>query len=106
VGGGLPNVPANAVAIDPVDPQRVFVGTDVGVYESQNGGDSFEPFSLGLPLGAVVTDLEIDDSPHVLLAGTYGRGAYRLNLASLQQAIPASGGPADASATRPGSLEP
>ncbi len=80
VGSGLPNVPANAVAIDPSSPNRVFVGTDVGVYESADGGDSFAPFSAGLPLGLVVTDLEIDDNPHVLLAGTYGRGAYRVSL--------------------------
>lgn len=82
VGSGLPNVPANAVAVDPLDPRRVFVGTDVGVYESADDGDSFVPFSLGLPLGLVVTDLEIDDNPHVLVAGTYGRGAYRVTLVS------------------------
>jgi hypothetical protein len=80
VGSGLPNVPANTVAIDPLEPARVFVGTDVGVYESGDGGNTFVPFSLGLPLGLVVMDLEVDDSPHVLVAGTYGRGAYRVNL--------------------------
>ena len=80
VGAGLPNVPANAVAIDPLEPTRVFVGTDVGVYESMDGGDNFLPFSAGLPLGLVVTDLEVDDAPHVLVAGTYGRGAFRVNL--------------------------
>jgi hypothetical protein len=80
VGSGLPNVPANAVAIDPLEPARIFVGTDVGVYESGDGGNTFVPFSLGLPLGLVVMDLEVDGSPHVLVAGTYGRGAYRVNL--------------------------
>ena len=90
VGSGLPNVPANAVAIDPVQPSRIFVGTDVGVYESANGGDSFVPFSAGLPLGAVVTDLEVDNSPHVLVAGTYGRGAYRVNLTAGANTAPAA----------------
>jgi PKD repeat protein len=80
VGAGLPNVPANSVAIDPLDTNRVFVGTDVGVYESTDGGDTFVAFSAGLPLGLVVTDLEVDDSPHILVAGTYGRGAWRVNL--------------------------
>jgi hypothetical protein len=80
VGAGLPNVPANAVAIDPVDPDRIFVGTDVGVYESTDGGDTFLPFSESMPLGVVVTDLEIAGSPHVLVAGTYGRGAFLVNL--------------------------
>ena len=81
VGAGLPNVPANAVAVDPLNANRVFVGTDVGVYESTDGGDSFTAFSTGLPLGIVVSDLEIDQSPHVLTAGTYSRGAWRVTLA-------------------------
>ena len=36
--------------------------------------------TAGLPLGAVVTDLEVDDQPHRLTAGTYGRGAWQLDL--------------------------
>jgi PKD repeat protein len=80
VGSGLPNVPANSVAIDPLDTNRIFVGTDVGVYESFDGGDTFTAFSAGMPLGLVVTDLEVDDSPHVLVAGTYGRGAWKVVL--------------------------
>jgi PKD repeat protein len=62
----------------------------VGVYESVDGGDTFVPFSAGLPLGVVVTDLEIDDSPHVLVAGTYGRGAFRVNLAAGTNQPPAA----------------
>ncbi|HXO21209.1 MAG TPA: hypothetical protein VOA87_14945 [Thermoanaerobaculia bacterium] len=68
VGNGLPDVPANSVAIDPVNRQRIFVATDVGVYVSN--GDNFVPQMSGLPQGTVVTDLEVDDAPHVLTAGT------------------------------------
>ena len=80
IGAGLPNVPANAVAIDPFDSNRIYVGTDIGVFESTNGGDSFVAFSTGLPLGLVVSDLEIDNDPYTLVAGTYGRGAWRVLL--------------------------
>lgn len=80
VGNGLPDVPANSVAIDPLDGNRVFVGNDIGVFLSTNAGDSFLPFMNGMPLGAVVTDLEIDDDPYVLTAGTYGRGAWQFPL--------------------------
>lgn len=89
VGAGLPNVPANSVAVDPLDTNRLFVGTDIGVYESTDGGDNFSAFSAGLPLCIVVSDLEIDDSPHVLTAGTYSRGAWRITLsASASNAAP------------------
>jgi len=81
LGAGLPGLPANAVAIDPLDGQRIFVGTDIGVYASADGGATFEPFMAGLPLGMVVTDLEISAEPHVLIAATYGRGAWKAALA-------------------------
>jgi photosystem II stability/assembly factor-like uncharacterized protein len=85
---GLPNIPANTVAVDPTDGRRVFVGNDIGVYESTDYGATFQPFSLGLPLGVVVTDLEIDDSPYTLVAGTYGRGAWRVDLVPVPNAPP------------------
>lgn len=78
VGIGLPNVPANSVATDPINPDRVFVATDIGVYESLDGGDTFIALTAGMPLGMVVQDLEITTQPHVLTAGTYGRGAWRM----------------------------
>jgi PKD repeat protein len=80
VGTGLPNVPANSVVVDPHNTNRIFVATDVGVYESTDGGDNFSAYSAGMPLGLVVVDLEIDDNPHVLTAGSYSRGAWRIVL--------------------------
>ncbi|MFD0725383.1 PKD domain-containing protein [Lysobacter brunescens] len=80
LGTGLPNIPANTVAIDPLNTQRIFVGTDIGVYESVDGGANFAPFSDGMPAGLVISDLEVDNSPHILTAGTYGRGAWQTTL--------------------------
>lgn len=79
-GAGLPDVPVNAIRIDPLNTQRIFVGTDVGVYVSENGGSNFVAFSTGMPVGILITDLEIDNAPHVLVAGTYGRGAWKVPL--------------------------
>jgi hypothetical protein len=78
-GDGLPNVPANSIVVDPLDRSGIYVGTDVGVF-SRTGEHAFSPLMRGMPLGVVVTDLEIDDEPHVLTAGTYGRGALQLEL--------------------------
>jgi photosystem II stability/assembly factor-like uncharacterized protein len=77
-------VPANALAIEPDAPERVWVGLDSGpapdrsnVYRSQNGGGSWEPRNQGLP-NAPVHDLSIDDSRGRIYAGLHGRGAYVL----------------------------
>jgi len=80
IGTGLPGVPANSVAVDPIDTNRIFVGTDIGVYQSTDGGETFAPFMAGMPLGMVATDLEIVGEPHTLVAGTYGRGAWKVML--------------------------
>ena len=82
IGDGLPPVPANSVAIDPLDANRVFVGSDIGVYVSTDRGLTFEPLMLGLPPGTVVTDLEVAAEPHLLVAGTYGSGAWRFMLST------------------------
>ncbi|PIE03055.1 MAG: hypothetical protein CSA81_03890 [Acidobacteria bacterium] len=87
VGNGLPNVPANSVCVDPRLPSRIFVGTDIGVYFSVNSGLDFAPFNQGMPLGNVIVDMEIDDDPYVLTAGTYGRGAWQARL-PLTKSIP------------------
>ncbi len=80
VGAGLPDVPANDVVVDPLDLDRIFVAMDTGVFMSTDGGENFVPMMDGLPLGSVVTDLEIDDLPYILTAGTYGRGAWQIEL--------------------------
>jgi hypothetical protein len=79
ISGNLPDAPANALAVDPLDPNRIFVGTDVGVWETTNGGGSWAPFATGLP-STVISDLEIQKSARKLVAGTHGRGAWEVDI--------------------------
>jgi photosystem II stability/assembly factor-like uncharacterized protein len=60
-----------SIAIDPHDPQVVFVGSDVaGVFKSVDGGNSFEPRGRGLESFAVA-DLAVDpDHPGRVLVLT------------------------------------
>jgi len=81
VTGDLPDEPVNAIAVDPQFPDDWYVGTDVGVWQSTNGGVSWVPFDSGLP-NAVVADLEIRDAQRKLVAGTHGRGAFEIALSS------------------------
>jgi hypothetical protein len=73
--------PVNAIAVDPSNPNEWFIGTDVGVWHSGNGGVNWHPWETGLP-NAVVLDLEIADAHRKLVAGTHGRGAWEINLPS------------------------
>ncbi len=82
VSGDLPIQPVNAVAIDPANPSAWFIGTDTGVWWTTNGGINWLPYETGLP-HVVVTDLEINGLARKLVAGTYGRGAWEINLPDL-----------------------
>jgi hypothetical protein len=76
---GLPDVPINGIAVDITKPSRIFVGTDIGVFDSEDGGATWSPFGLGLPRVAVF-DMAIQNVKRVLRIATHGRGMYEIDL--------------------------
>lgn len=94
-GGALPPAPVRGIARHPRDPRRLYVGTDVGVYESENGGASWSPAQQG-PADVSVYDLQFVRGSETLLAATHGRGLWTADVSS----VPTFAGPAvDAVAT-------
>ncbi len=77
--GNLPDIPVNAIVVDPNEGQRVFAGTDNGVYRTTNAGTRWVDFSNGLP-NAVVGDLILHERRRILRAGTRNRGAWEVNI--------------------------
>jgi photosystem II stability/assembly factor-like uncharacterized protein len=80
ISGDLPSVCANAVVGDPSSSTTFYVATDGGVYRTTNTGTNWAPFDNGIP-NVPVTDLDVDWTRKMLYAGTFGRGAYRLDIA-------------------------
>ncbi|HEX3142337.1 MAG TPA: Calx-beta domain-containing protein, partial [Pyrinomonadaceae bacterium] len=80
-GSGIPSVPINAFAIDPLNSNNLYAGTDIGVYFSADAGASWSPFGSGLPRVAVF-DLQIQPTSRILRAGTHGRGIWETALAN------------------------
>jgi hypothetical protein len=76
-GTALPNVPINVVKLDPGDSQTVYVGTEVGLYRSTDGGASWVRYGTGLPLVSV-TDLSVAADGSSLRIATYGRGFWEI----------------------------
>jgi hypothetical protein len=75
---GLPNVPVNVVKVDPGNTNTVYVGTEIGLFRSQNGGDSWSLYGAGLPLVSV-TDLAISASEGSVRVATFGRGFWEIS---------------------------
>lgn len=79
--GNLPDIPVQCVAVDPIDSNWVYVGTDVGVYRTLDGGVTWMGMNAGMP-PAMVLDLQIMPNERILRAATFGNGVYEMTLAA------------------------
>jgi hypothetical protein len=89
------NIPHNTIVLDPSDPTIVYVGTDLGVWTSTNGGGTWTHMGpeTGMP-NVAVFELQVNDTTNRLVAFTHGRGAFALQPAravTLTVAIAGSG---------------
>jgi len=87
IGGALPDVPANAVAIDPQFPGHIYIGNDIGVYFSPDGGATWDAYSDGLPDGVIAMSLAISPLNRKLRVATHGNGAYQRDLVTIPTGI-------------------
>ncbi len=73
------NLPLNTVAVDPSNPEIVYVGADMGVWKSVNGGAAWEHYGpdKGMPK-ITVYDLQVNAQTDRVIAFTHGRGAFAL----------------------------
>ncbi len=77
----LPALPVNSVCVDPEVDQRIFVGTDLGVFVSEDDGMTWTTDNVG-PANTVVDELFFNTMAGMkyVIAVTHGRGMYRLSL--------------------------
>ncbi|MFN8289284.1 MAG: hypothetical protein U0U70_03385 [Chitinophagaceae bacterium] len=78
-GAGLPDVPFNALVFDPVNPQVIYAGCDLGVYVSNDRGLTWADFNTGFWDATLVMDLQIS-ADNKLIAATHGKGVFKSNL--------------------------
>lgn len=79
LSSNLPEIPVNALTVDPGNAQKLFVGTDLGAYVSNNGGGSWSYLDPALPIVSVY-DLAIHPTARYLAIGTHGRSMYTVDL--------------------------
>lgn len=85
----LPLVPVNDIVRDPDDPVTTwYVATDIGVFETINGGSTWTSATrpLGLP-NVQVNDLEISVGQRRMAAATFGRGIWQIDLPGIEGSL-------------------
>jgi PKD repeat protein/photosystem II stability/assembly factor-like uncharacterized protein len=94
ITGNLPAAPVNSIVVAPADTNTLYVGTEVGIYGSSNGGSTWSTGNEG-PANVAVD--EVFWLGNKLVAATHGRGMFYItpviggaNLAATGSAI--SGG--------------
>jgi photosystem II stability/assembly factor-like uncharacterized protein len=79
ISSNLPDAPVNAFAVDNNFSNRLYVGSDVGMYVSFDTGQNWEVLGEGLPI-LPIGDIKIHPVENFLVAGTYGRSMYKIDL--------------------------
>lgn len=97
ITGNLPDLPLADLVAHPVDDDRLFLGSEMGVFQTTNGGTTWERWHLGLPEAAVITEFTFVDrfdqtGEFWIIAGTYGRGMWAREVGSATSGAPDAAG--------------
>ena len=76
---GLPDAPINGIARHPDRAAWLYVGTEVGIFATTDGGSSWSTANDG-PANTSVDELVFMHNSSILLAATHGRGLFTVDL--------------------------
>jgi photosystem II stability/assembly factor-like uncharacterized protein len=82
ISGNLPDIPVNSIIIEYNDDSTLYVGTDAGVFFTQNLGSSWDVLGTALP-NSPVFDINYHQPSHKLVAGTHGRSLFEIDLSGV-----------------------
>ncbi len=79
----IPSGPINVVREDPKNKDVLYVGTDLGVYVTTDGGKQWHVLANQLPT-TFVSDLVIHPRDDIMVISTHGRGMWAMDVRTLQ----------------------
>lgn len=87
--GALPDIPTFSVVVDPNFPSRLYVGTDLGVFASLDGGQTWAVENTGFA-NVITESLVLEPVSKRLYAFTHGRGTWYVPMPTKTAATPAT----------------
>ncbi len=82
--GNIPSGPINVIREDPTNPKILYVGTDMAVFVTWDGGTTWHVLGPNLP-STFVHDLIVHPRDRVVVIGTHGRGAWVIDAIPVQE---------------------
>ena len=82
ISGDLPQMAVNDILIQPGNENLLFVATDAGVYYTQNGGVNWTRLGNNMPMMAVY-DVELNTETNKLIAGTFARSIWTIDVGAI-----------------------
>lgn len=67
----------HAIVFDPRDPNALYAGTDGGIYESADRGDTWTAYNAGLAITQFYPGIGVDSDAVSIIGGTQDNGAQR-----------------------------
>jgi uncharacterized protein (TIGR03437 family) len=103
----LADIPIHTIVVDPQNPSTLYVGSDTGIFITQDGGNTWAHDQSAFA-DAVVDSLKLDRplGGSVLFAFTFGRGAWKTPLANAPVGCTYSASPTSIAAPAVGGLYP
>ncbi len=79
ITGNLPKMPVYCSAIDPVDANTIVIGTELGIWATENGGSTWveENNTMARVPVTKLRQVPVGNYLNVLYASTYGNGVWR-----------------------------
>ncbi len=81
ISGTLPNIPINTIVLDESSNlQALYIGSDLGVFTTDSTVSDWSGFNNNSLPNVIVSELEIQYQSNKLMASTYGRGLWSIDL--------------------------
>ena len=81
ISGTLPNIPCNTIVLDEnSNLETLYIGTDLGVFTKDSTVSDWSGFNNNSLPNVIVHELEIQYQSNKLIAATYGRGLWSIDL--------------------------
>ena len=86
ISANIPGGPVNVIKEDPFNSRTLYVGTDMGVYVTTDGAESWSVLGSKLPI-AFVHDIAIHNKKREMVIATHGRGVWKISIKRIKRTL-------------------